>query len=84
MVERIDLGDVATAFSDHGDELALIVEMRRDARAHDRRAGADEARVEAVEQGGVVGLLEAELGGVVTILTRRRRPFRACAAAAEA
>jgi len=49
MVERIGLGDVARGAPDHDGELALVVELVRDPRLYDGRAGGREALVRAHE-----------------------------------
>ena len=52
VVERLTSRDMAAALADHGDELALIVELVGDSRANDRRAVADEARWKRVNSVG--------------------------------
>src|SRR3954453_19387740 len=50
MVKRIPLGDASSTLADDDDDLALIVQLRRFRRPHQRRVVADEGAGEADEQ----------------------------------
>src|SRR5262249_38883504 len=68
MVERVCPGDAPTGLADHGNELALIVELDGIARTHQRIARPDQARRKAREQRRIFGGLVAAFAGVIAII----------------
>ena len=85
IVERARLGDIAPAAAHDRDQLALVIQLVRHAGPQDRRAMADQARGDAVEDrricrrgeaalGRMIGIVQADADDLGRVLERRQEP----------